>query len=87
MKYFLSLWHHSNSSDPVWMAYEVDEKGGILRRIERFPDGSSAVDIVSGSCNSLSDIPFDLAWIDNDDPEFSFFDLSRVDFENLLKRV
>lgn len=67
------------------MAYEIDKKGNILRRIERFSSGYFKYDGLSDDDVSLSDIEFDMSWIDASDPEFTVVFLNQEEFERLVE--
>lgn len=41
--YFMTEWRHERPGEPVWVMYEVDREGNVLRTIHGFADGSGAL--------------------------------------------
>jgi len=80
------MWHHTCSTDPVWILSEVDQDKNIVRQIERYWDDR----IVKRSAHeekvvSLSDIEFDEDEISDEEGEFSNFELCRAEFDRIWK--
>ena len=41
--YFRTDWTHDRPDDPLWVMYEVDPEGHVLRTMHGFPDGSGVL--------------------------------------------
>jgi hypothetical protein len=59
VKHYIVTWAHNYPDDPVWMAYEVTDNGGVVRLIERFPNGRTELrNAAEEGCRNLLDAPF-----------------------------
>jgi len=87
--YFMTEWTHERPDDPVWVMYEVDPEGNVLRTIHGFADGSGALtaledvedehgrapeNLVQGNFFEIwKDVPMGVPHGDNGDGEYVVF--------------
>lgn len=71
--YFQTDWSHDRADDPVWVMYEVDPEGRVLRTIHGFADGGGVMTALEDfednpqdlpSPGSLVELPFFETWKD-----------------------
>ena len=55
--YFRTDWAHERENDPIWVMYEVDPEGRVLRTVHAFADGGGVLTSVEDFADHPEELP------------------------------